>query len=121
MARSADPSVAALWRQRLNRFRSSSLSVARFCRREGISTASFYHWQRNLAGKISASPAAAQATSHPSAFQPVTLVASAPALAVRLPGGTQLEVPAANVELVRVVVRELAQADQACRKEGAAC
>jgi hypothetical protein len=42
MARSSDPAKAAQWRRRLERFGSSGVSVARFCRREGVSVASFY-------------------------------------------------------------------------------
>ncbi len=37
------------WSSRLTRFASSGLSVAAFCRREGVSVASFYRW-RGLLG-----------------------------------------------------------------------
>jgi transposase-like protein len=36
------------WRQRMNRFRASKLSVKEFCRREGVSEPTFYHWRKRL-------------------------------------------------------------------------
>lgn len=36
------------WRQRINRQRESRLSIAEFCRREGVSAHVFYVWRRNL-------------------------------------------------------------------------
>jgi transposase-like protein len=36
------------WRQRIKRQRESGLSIAEFCRRENISSHSFYVWRRNL-------------------------------------------------------------------------
>ncbi len=107
MARTADPSRAAQWWQRLARFESSSLSVARFCQRERISVASFYYWRKKLADQSPASGPAGRSVPQATAFQPVTVVPAAPALAVRLPGGAHLEVPAGDYRTVRVVVREL--------------
>jgi hypothetical protein len=40
----------AQWQALLARATRSSLSVAEFCRREGVSTASFYTWRRRLDG-----------------------------------------------------------------------
>ena len=48
MGRVANPNWAVLWRKRVERQRSSGLSVLEYCRREGISTASFYGWKRRL-------------------------------------------------------------------------
>jgi transposase-like protein len=36
------------WRQRIHRQRESGLSIAEFCRREGVSAHGFYVWRRNL-------------------------------------------------------------------------
>jgi transposase-like protein len=36
------------WRRRLARFRESQLSVAAFCRQEGVSPPSFYVWRKRL-------------------------------------------------------------------------
>ena len=36
------------WRRRLTRFGSSGLTVAAYCRREGIAPTRFYYWQRRV-------------------------------------------------------------------------
>src|SRR5262245_31011664 len=46
--RRSDPATHRRWQQRLDRFRTSGLTVADFCEREGISTASFYAWRRRF-------------------------------------------------------------------------
>jgi transposase-like protein len=48
MGRAADPKLAALWQKRVERQLRSGLSVQEYCRREGVSTASFYAWKRRL-------------------------------------------------------------------------
>jgi hypothetical protein len=113
MTRSADPARAAQWHKRLERFASSSLSVARFCRREGVSVASFYHWRKKLADQSPARGPSRRTAPQAAAFQPVTVVPSSPVLAVRLPGGAHLEVPSGDLEAVRVVVRELVRSGRA--------
>jgi hypothetical protein len=50
MPRAVDPATRQLWQQRLQRFARSGLTVAAFCAREGVSSASFYAWKRRLAG-----------------------------------------------------------------------
>ena len=42
MARPKDPDLESLWKQRCQRQAVSGLSVAAFCAREGVSTASFF-------------------------------------------------------------------------------
>jgi hypothetical protein len=46
--RRPDPATRRRWQQRLDRFRTSGLTVADFCERESISTASFYAWRRRF-------------------------------------------------------------------------
>jgi len=48
MARPKDPDRERAWRERLRRQTSSGLSIAAFCAREGVSSASFYAWRRRL-------------------------------------------------------------------------
>ena len=48
MSRSSDPVKLAAWRERLERFSSCGLAVTRFCAREGVSAALFYHWRKKL-------------------------------------------------------------------------
>ena len=49
MARPKDLSLEHTWRLRLRRQVASGLSIAAFCRREEVSSASFYAWRRRLA------------------------------------------------------------------------
>lgn len=48
MSRSPDPQLARDWRERLDRFACSELTIGEFCRIEGYCTASFYRWRRKL-------------------------------------------------------------------------
>ena len=84
--RRPDPATHRRWQQRLDRFRTCGLTVADFCEREGISTASFYAWRRRFAA--GPAPAAADAPR----LVPVRLVtspASAP-VELLLPSGVVL-------------------------------
>lgn len=100
MARLGFTEVAAVWRQRLDRFERSGLTVASFCAREGVSTASFYRWRRQAAAKGEAS--------EPPAFRAVQVRPAALPLVVELPSGARLEVPSQDLDLVRAVVGQLA-------------
>jgi hypothetical protein len=121
MARSSDPARAAQWRKRLERFGSSSVSVARFCRREGVSVASFYYWRQKLAAGMDSPATRRRAASQPCAFQPLAVVPTSPAIAVHLPDGTRLEVPCGDVKTLRVVVRELLRSGVALEEGNATC
>jgi len=48
MGRVANPKLASLWRDRVERQRRSGLSILEFCHREGFSAGSFYAWKRRL-------------------------------------------------------------------------
>lgn len=48
MARQVDHVLWDQWRERFERQRSSGLSVAEFCRQEGLSPHGFYVWRRRL-------------------------------------------------------------------------
>lgn len=41
----------AQWRERVSRFDPQAETVAGFCKREGVCTASFYRWRSRLAGQ----------------------------------------------------------------------
>jgi hypothetical protein len=122
MARSSDPAKVAQWRRRLERFDLSNVSVARFCQREGVSVASFYHWRKKLAVKTRP-PATPRRIAPPaSAFKPLSITgAASPVVAVHLPGGARLEVPAGEYRTVRVVLRELVRSGQSPPEGGASC
>jgi hypothetical protein len=46
--RRPDPATRHAWQERLQRFRTSGLTVPDFCAREGVSPASFYAWKRRF-------------------------------------------------------------------------
>jgi hypothetical protein len=121
MPRSSDPAKAALWRKRLERFDSSRVSLARFCQREGVSVASFYLWRKKLAAGTDSPATRREVASQPCAFQPLAVVPTSPAIAVHLPGGVRLEVPAGDYRAVRVVVRELVRSGSALEEGVASC
>jgi len=101
MARRGSSSKRAEWRKRVERHRRSGLTVARFCEREGVSTASFYWWRKRLKS------GGASGKGEPSRFQPVRLTAAGLPMSVHLPGGVRLEVPMEDLGGVRAVVGEL--------------
>ncbi len=58
MARLPDPQLARRWRERLDRFEHSDLTVEKFCEFEGYSTTSFDQWRQKLRdGKSPGDPA----------------------------------------------------------------
>jgi len=98
----------AEWGKRLARFSRSGLTVTRFCAREGISVASFYHWRRKLGPPVRLRPPEGRG----GVFQPVTVVPTAADVSIQLPGGTQIEVRAEHLAAVQAVVAEVARVDR---------
>src|SRR5829696_7105996 len=93
------------WRERMRRYASSSVTVAEFCRREGVSVANFYYWRRRLADAPQAKPSLGRRLQAAPAFQPL-LLSDSGVVTVELAGGVRIELPAEQ-ELVRAVVAEL--------------
>jgi len=133
MSLSSDPTKLAVWRERLETFSSCGLAVARFCAREGVSVASFYHWRKKLGHK---GRRRCMTDGHPrhrtgptggrGVFQPVAVVPAArglvtvasrcvpaaQAVCIQLPCGTRIEVDAGDLDALRTVVAEVARADR---------
>ncbi len=117
-------SKAAVWRERLRRYERAKVTVAEFCRLEGVSVPSFYQWRRRLAemhekrGGPPASPRPQGSTGcsvpvpRPAApaFQQVML-AGGGVVAIELPSGVRVELPAEQLPLVRAVVADLLRAE----------
>jgi hypothetical protein len=100
------------------RFQNSNRSVARFCQDEGVSVASFYQWREKLR---QLAPARERSPKAVSGFTPVRLVAGLASLAVRLPGGTQLDLPTADHQVLQLALETLAQVDAQRVAGGEAC
>jgi transposase-like protein len=110
-------SAESRWRDRLGRFsRGKKQSVKEFCRREGVSEASFYQWRKRLGGRAHAgsrrSTPIRRERKCQNGFVPVK-VAAAPVAEVALPSGVVVRVPATNVEALRVAI---AAGDEVCRE-----
>jgi transposase-like protein len=144
MARAKSVEKQRYWRAVVRRQKGSGLSVAAFCRLEGVSEASFYAWKRRLrrdTGQVSgtrgsATPkAAARATGKSrskmarepapmaAGFVPVRISGKPrrPMFQVRWPGGFSVRIPTAcdraDVEVVLRAVDRLARQG----REGEAC
>ena len=125
MGRKRSSEAESAWRERLARHKKSGLTVAEFCQREGVSTATFYGWKRKL--QVRRSPRAKQAAGrrkagsprrrqdHSSATSPnvpfVQLPVSAPAaspwIEVVLAEGTLIRLPQQNLAALQTVLRSL--------------
>jgi hypothetical protein len=112
MARSSDPQKVAAWRERFVRFEASELGTADFFAAEGVSSASFYAWRRKLGlsqTRVAKNDPRVSREPGEGVFQQV-LIHTAPALAVRLPGGVQLEASGVDEQALRTIVGELVRA-----------
>ena len=99
------------WKQRLESYKASGLSLDVFCLQEGVSKSTYYRWVDQLKDGIPESlvaeeAARQQAESNPATFLPVSLKASP--IELQLPNGGVVRLPlsigqAALVEVVRVV------------------
>ena len=108
MSRGADFNKAQAWRERLARFASSGISVARFCSAEHVSVATFYYWKGKLRRLA---PAARRPRSEASAvsFLHVRFAERGVVVEVALPNGAQVRVPANDARAIRAVVKAAGQ------------
>ena len=128
MARTKSADVWALWRDRLQRFQSSDLTITAFCDWEGVSQAAFYVWRKKL-------QADSGLPSQKTVARVSSRLASAPAFVQILPGmsrphdtdakvvmtladGTRVEFPASDRELIAHVVLSVATAHSAAVLQG---
>jgi hypothetical protein len=90
--------VRLLWQQRLDRFASSGLSVAAFCRAEHPGVQSFYYWKRRLTAPP---PSPAEAPG----LLPVHLPPPAPPVEIVLRCGAVLRLlPGCDLAFVRTLL-----------------
>ena len=115
MSRDSGVSKREVWRRRLQEFERGSVSVVEFCRRIGVSKATFYVWRR----KVSlASPEASAPGSSAIRFLPVQITGESPrTIEVVLTNGTRVLVPSDDREAVRTVLQAAAEIPE----EGRVC
>jgi transposase-like protein len=127
MARTVDLDKVAAWQDRLDRFEAGQVSIAQFCRDEGVSQASFFSWRKKLASQkrrpqarqtTSASPGAKPPSA---AFQAVRIVSAAGGLAVELRGGTKLQIPTSDPATLELAIQTLVHSDARLASGGERC
>ena len=122
MAHEVNQVLLTQWRQRLESQSVSGLSIVAFCRKEGVSQATFHAWKRKLRDPLSARPESrkavtarcsprrrAAATKHLRDFLqiPVTAARSSPWIELTLADGTLVRVPQQNTAALVSVLRIL--------------
>jgi transposase-like protein len=123
MSRKTHRNVAQVWRQRLERQARGRWSVAEFCRREGVSTPSFYHWRKRLGVLLGRDeqPNGARRTSE-ARFLPVEVPSSllSAGVSIQLPGGAVVQLPRdASADIVAAAVGAAWMVDS--QREAAPC
>lgn len=119
MRRGPDAVKLDLWRRRFREFDRSAESVAAFCRRVGVSAATFYLWRRRLAAQSGEpsgpksprrdTPKRSQSSVPPLSFLPIEVTGQAPSLIeVVLTDGTRVLVPRGDRESLQLVLEVIA-------------
>jgi transposase-like protein len=126
MSRSPDLVKREAWRRRLAAYARGTLTVEEFCRRAGVSVASFYQWRRKLGDERGGSSAASggwknttRRSASASGFLPVEITGLSLASAcieVLLPGGPKVRVPCHEPQAIRTVIAALADVSAALAK-----
>lgn len=94
--------VRQAWIDRLQRFDAGAVTVADFCRAEGVATQTFYYWRNKLTAPArTTSPDAPQ-------FLPIRLLPQPVPLELVLPGGAVLRLaPGCDLAFVRALLDAL--------------
>ena len=125
MSREAVLARRETWKQRMREFEQGTASIPDFCRRAGVSTASFYQWRRRLQSvppapvpvpKPSAKAARPRKTTTNMKFLPVELLGPQN-VEVQFPCGARVLVPSHDHEALRTVLQSLVPS----RREEPAC
>jgi len=105
--KSSDIEQRQFWQMAIETRRESGLSIAAFCKKEGISEAAYYYWRRKLAGGISKS----KEKSSPEFLEVVLPGHNARALELVLSSGNTLRInPGADNKILSRVLSALRQA-----------
>ena len=107
MVQSLRSSRAVAWQQRVRRFAGSGMTLEGFCKEEGVSVSSFCRWRRKLGER----PETTRDDEQTPTFRAVRVTPVDMPVAILLPGGSRVEVPAANLDVVRAVLGETLRHD----------
>ena len=107
-----------VWQARLARYRSSGVSVARFCEQERVSTNTFYYWATRLKAPTTGLSSSSRASlpTGLSATRTADRNAQAAAVRFRWKTGTEVLVPANCLSAIRCLA-ECAMSFGDCRGE----
>lgn len=115
-----------LWEERLRRFELGGLSIAAFCRREGVSREAFDFWRSRVGiGRNSTPPARParrrERNSEPrQSFVPVEIVGAA-TIEIYLPNGVRLTVPASDRASLETAIAAVGRLPTATSEEAETC
>jgi transposase-like protein len=106
MRRGPDAVKLELWRRRLREFEQGADTVAAFCRRVGVSAATFYGWRRKVAESPGGGPAShGRHVVPPLSFLPVQVTGQPQGvIEVVLAGGVRVRIPSGDCESLRMVL-----------------
>ena len=115
MGRRIDAGRHVAWRQRLERFGGWPGTVAEFCRREGVTPATFYQWRKRLTsvrtlvkqdGAKDCPGAGQRAVEGNQGHAPFVELswAAAAAVEIELPSGAIVRIPADREAAIRVAI-----------------
>ena len=116
MRRGPDAVKLELWQRRLRAFERGPETVSAFCRRVGVSVATFYGWRRRVARVAECGPprpdggaSNSGGVAVPLSFLPVQVTGQPPGvIEVVLAGGTRVLVPRGDRESLRMVLEVVA-------------
>jgi hypothetical protein len=97
MARTPDPKLHAIWRDRNQRQESSRLTIEQFCSQRGVARSKFHSWKRRF--RLADAAEQRPASPSPSSFLPVTVRLlqrshqEPPPIEADLPNGVRLRIP----------------------------
>ena len=113
MRRGPDAAKLELWRRRMREFERGAYTVAAFCRRVGVSAATFYGWRRKVASCGTGQVSHGTHEVPPLSFLPVQVTGqSRSVIEVVLPGGTRVLVPSGDREGLRLVLELVTSAGE---------
>jgi hypothetical protein len=121
MARDVPSAATRRWRERIERQERSDWSIAEFCAREGVSSASFYVWRRRLfGGRRAPGPSGLDAPA-PVRLIPVRLptIGAAGGVEIVLPNGAVVRLPA--LASAATVAKAIRAAGRIGREEAPSC
>jgi hypothetical protein len=114
VARTPNPKLHALWRDRISRQEASGLTIEQFCTQEGVARSKFHAWKRRF--RLADAAGQCPTLSARSTFLPVTVrvlprdVEQSLPIEAELPNGVHLRIPTADPRLACRIVRAVAAA-----------